>query len=98
MGKAEEEAAVRKAEEEAAARRAAEEVKLDSAAAIVEARYTLEQLTDKRLWEKLDVVPTERETYLCDEEFEKVFGKSKADFAKLPKWKKDGEKKKHGLF
>lgn len=61
--------------------------------------YTLEQLTDKRTWEALDgVVPTERETYLPDGAFEELFGMPKADFAKLPKWKKDNAKKKHGLF
>eukprot|EP00931_Biecheleriopsis_adriatica_P064614 TRINITY_DN39368_c0_g1_i1.p1 TRINITY_DN39368_c0_g1~~TRINITY_DN39368_c0_g1_i1.p1 ORF type:complete len:307 (-),score=82.10 TRINITY_DN39368_c0_g1_i1:103-1023(-) len=60
--------------------------------------YTLEQLTDKRVWEKLDVVATERETYLPESVFSELFGMSKADFAKLPKWKKENAKKKHGLF
>jgi len=60
--------------------------------------YSLEQLTDKRTWEKLDVVSTERETYLPEGVFQQLFGMSKADFAKLPKWKKENAKKKHGLF
>jgi len=60
--------------------------------------YTLDQLTDKRTWEKLDVKSTEREMYLADSVFQELFGMPKADFAKLPKWKKDGVKKKHGLF
>ena len=30
--------------------------------------------------------------------FEELFGVPKADFAKMPKWKKDNAKKKHGLF
>mmetsp|Transcript_7036 Transcript_7036/g.8723 ORF Transcript_7036/g.8723 Transcript_7036/m.8723 type:complete len:164 (+) Transcript_7036:2-493(+) len=60
--------------------------------------YSLEQLTDKRTWEKLDVVSTEREIYLPDGVFQQLFGMSKADFAKLPKWKKENAKKKHGLF
>jgi len=60
--------------------------------------YTLEQLTDKRTWSKLDVNSGEREIYLSDDVFFQLFGTSKEDFAKLPKWKKDGLKKKHGLF
>lgn len=60
--------------------------------------YTLEQLTDKRVVEKLDIKAVERETYLSDTEFGQLFGMSKTDFAKLPLWKRDGAKKKHGLF
>lgn len=55
--------------------------------------YSLEQLTDKRTWEKLDVVSTERETYLPDGVFQQLFEMPKADFAKLPKWKKENLKK-----
>lgn len=65
---------------------------------IPEGCFSLEQLTDKRVWEKLDVVSTERETYLPEPIFQKLFGMPKADFAKLPKWKKENAKKKHGLF
>jgi hypothetical protein len=61
--------------------------------------YTLEQLTDKHIWEKLaDVIASERETFLADDVFAQLFGMSKADFSKLPKWKKDNFKKKHNLF
>lgn len=60
--------------------------------------YTLEQMTDKRVWEKLDIVSTERETYLPQSVFQELFGTSKEAFAKLPKWKRDNVKKKHGLF
>jgi len=63
-----------------------------------EGTFTLEQLTDKRIWEKLDIKSAERETYLPDTVFAELFGMSKDDFSKLPKWKKDGAKKKHGLF
>ncbi|CAE7864784.1 SLC22A6 [Symbiodinium sp. KB8] len=56
---------------------------------IPEGCFSLEQLTDKRVWEKLDVVSTERETYLPEPIFQKLFGMPKADFAKLPKWKKE---------
>ncbi|CAK9105648.1 unnamed protein product [Durusdinium trenchii] len=80
--------------------KAAEAASTTSAAAeeIPEGCYSLEQLTDKRTWEKLDVVSTERETYLPDGIFQQLFGMSKADFAKMPKWKKENAKKKHGLF
>lgn len=60
--------------------------------------YTLQQMTDKRVWEKLDVVSTERETYLPESVFQELFGTSKEAFAKLPKWKRDNAKKKHDLF
>lgn len=60
--------------------------------------YSLEQLADKRSWEKLDVKPGDREIYLPDNVFVELFGMPKADFAKLPKWKKDNAKKKHNLF
>ena len=51
--------------------------------------YTLEELTDSRVWQKLGVCATERETYLGEEAFQELFGTSKDAFAKLPKWKKD---------
>jgi hypothetical protein len=38
------------------------------------------------------------EVHLTDEEFDKVFGMTRADFAKVPKWKQLLEKKKLGLF
>jgi hypothetical protein len=60
--------------------------------------FTLEQLTDKRVWETLNIQATERETYLSNKAFAELFGMPKADFAKMPKWKKDNAKKKHGLF
>jgi len=65
---------------------------------VEEGCFSLEQLTDKRVWEKLDIKPTERETYLPEATFMRLFGVSKADFAKMPKWKKDNAKKKHDLF
>mmetsp|Transcript_13460 Transcript_13460/g.29431 ORF Transcript_13460/g.29431 Transcript_13460/m.29431 type:complete len:327 (+) Transcript_13460:83-1063(+) len=60
--------------------------------------YTLEQLTEKHIWEKLDVKANERETYLSPKDFEALFAMSKDDFTKLPKWKKENLKKKHNLF
>jgi len=59
---------------------------------------TLADLQNSEVWHAKGVDPANRETYLADAEFQSLFGVSKADFAKLPKWKKDGEKKKHNLF
>ena len=39
-----------------------------------------------------------RENYLSEAEFEKVFGCEPAEFAKLPKWKRDQKKKDVALF
>jgi hypothetical protein len=36
--------------------------------------------------------------YLSDADFMNTFGVSFADFAKLPGWKQEAAKKKHGLF
>ena len=44
------------------------------------------------------VDPTQKEIYLNDTEFVKLFGSDKATFAKSPKWKKDQKKKDLGLF
>lgn len=60
--------------------------------------YTLEQLTQKHIWEKFDLKATEREQYLADSVFEEVFGMNKEAFAKVPKWKKDNLKKQKNLF
>jgi len=61
--------------------------------------YTLEQLTEPHLYQKLDGIKSmERETYLADDVFQSVFGVGKAEFAKYPKWKKDNIKKQKGLF
>ncbi len=44
------------------------------------------------------VDPTCKETYLDDATFKSVFNTDKAAFAALPKWKRDEQKKKAGLF
>eukprot|EP01117_Protostelium_nocturnum_P014479 TRINITY_DN550_c0_g1_i1.p1 TRINITY_DN550_c0_g1~~TRINITY_DN550_c0_g1_i1.p1 ORF type:complete len:2591 (+),score=755.90 TRINITY_DN550_c0_g1_i1:291-8063(+) len=38
------------------------------------------------------------EVYLSDQEFQSTFNMSKAEFAKLPTFKRNAEKQKHGLF
>ncbi|EGC37358.1 hypothetical protein DICPUDRAFT_87008 [Dictyostelium purpureum] len=42
--------------------------------------------------------PTKLENYLTEEDFKVVFGTSKDEFAKLPKWKQDGKKKETGIY
>ena len=44
------------------------------------------------------VDPTCKETYLDDATFKSIFNTDKAAFAALPKWKRDEQKKKAGLF
>jgi hypothetical protein len=59
---------------------------------------TLAQLQDKDVWQAKGVNAAERELHLSDEEFQTVFKTSKAEFAKLPKWKREKLKKDHDLF
>jgi len=42
--------------------------------------------------------PANREMYLNPDDFKKLFKSEKADYAKLPKWKKDAAKKANKLF
>ena len=44
------------------------------------------------------VEPHEKEKWLSDSEFQTVFAMGRTDFDGLAKWKKDGAKKKAGLF
>jgi len=59
---------------------------------------SLADLQNADVWRAKGVDAAHRETYLGDAEFEATFGMNKGAFDALPKWKKDGEKKKHGLF
>lgn len=59
---------------------------------------SLAELQDASVWKGRNVIATERERYLPEDVFQSLFGKGKEEFAKLPKWKRDNEKKKHGLF
>ena len=54
------------------------------------------QLKELREDSGLDL--TAKETYLSDAEFKQALGCTKADFAKLPKWKQGDAKKKAGIF
>jgi len=60
--------------------------------------FSLEELQESRTWQKLGVEPTERESYLTPEDFQETFKMDKESFAKLPKWKRDGLKRKALLF
>jgi len=60
--------------------------------------YTLEQLTNPRIWRGLRINPTERESMLPDSTFRELFQMEKEAFRWLPKWKRDIQKKKLGLF
>jgi len=59
---------------------------------------SLEELKDTAVWKPKGVDAGRREEYLADDEFRKTFGTTKAEFAKLAKWKRDKEKKAHGLY
>ena len=60
--------------------------------------YGLEDLRDVKVWKDAGIDADTREQYLSDEAFALVFGCSKDEFAKLPKWKRDAQKKSHKLF
>jgi len=45
-----------------------------------------------------NIDPSRKEIYLSDEEFQKLFNTTKAEFEKQPKWKRAQAKKKVGLF
>lgn len=60
--------------------------------------YSLAQLQDPETWPTLPLDPKNRELHLSDEEFQTVFGTTKAEYEKLPNWQKDRKKKQHGLF
>lgn len=59
-------------------------------------KYPYETLRDGPLPETVDL--SAKEQYLSDEEFEKVFGMTRAEFNALPKWKQNAKKKLVKLF
>jgi len=62
----------------------------------VQEMYTYEQLTAKVLPKGVD--GTKKESYLSDEEFGTIFGMSKDEYSKRPKWKRDELKKQFKLY
>eukprot|EP01023_Acetabularia_acetabulum_P035871 TRINITY_DN3388_c0_g1_i10.p1 TRINITY_DN3388_c0_g1~~TRINITY_DN3388_c0_g1_i10.p1 ORF type:complete len:596 (+),score=158.97 TRINITY_DN3388_c0_g1_i10:132-1919(+) len=55
-----------------------------------------DELKELKLEDGID--PSRKELYLSDDEFQKVFKMDKDDFAELPKWKQQSQKKSLGLF
>ncbi len=62
----------------------------------ITSKFTYAQLTGASLPEAIDV--TQKEQYLVEDEFKTRFNMSRAEFNALPAWKKNGLKKKAGLF
>jgi len=58
--------------------------------------FTAAQLRATNNLPKVD--PKRKEEYLGEQEFQSIFGTSKAEFAKMPAWKKEAAKKKASLF
>jgi len=67
-------------------------------AAVPDGCFSLEDMMNPEVWKANGVDASMREQYLSDDAFAAVFGQSKAEFEKLPKWKRDKQKKDHGLF
>ena len=57
-----------------------------------------EHLKDKDFCAENKINPAEKESYLSEVEFKDVFGMSKEEFKAMPKWKREGAKKKAELF
>jgi len=60
------------------------------------ARYSFAELTAATLPEGIDA--TQKEQYLHDDEFKKIFSMTKAEFNTQPQWKKNNMKKKANLY
>ncbi|KAG2683507.1 hypothetical protein I3760_10G033100 [Carya illinoinensis] len=60
--------------------------------------FTYDQLKAKSDNPATGIDLKRREAYLSDEEFQTIFGMTKGAFSKLPKWKRDMQKKKVDLF
>jgi len=59
---------------------------------------TVVSLDDLKAGKVANVDPAKKELYLANEIFTKMFGCSKKDWETRPAWKRNAEKKKHGLF
>jgi len=62
--------------------------------------FTLQELQKSKASDAVmaQVDPKCRESYLCDDEFVKVFKMSRAEFSHLAPWKQANLKKEVGLF
>jgi len=59
---------------------------------------TLDELKNSDACKAKGVDVAKKETYLSDADFSSLFGVTQEEFAKQPKWKRDGRKKEHGLY
>jgi hypothetical protein len=59
---------------------------------------TVVSLDDLKAGKVANVDPSKKELYLSDEVFKKLFATTKKEWEPRPAWKKNAEKKKHGLF
>ena len=65
----------------------------------ITANYTWAQLTgDTAALISVGMDLTKKEQYLIDSEFKAKFGMERADFNKFPAWKREGLKKKYGIY
>jgi len=65
----------------------------------LEVFYTYDVLNKKDHLPKLVAEnPQKKEEFLSDQDFSKIFGVDRSKFNSWPKWKRDSEKKKVGLF
>lgn len=58
--------------------------------------YTYDELVNKQYPKGLDT--SKLEMFMVDNEFMRVFGVTKDEFAKFPVWKQQGLKRERGLF
>jgi advillin len=59
---------------------------------------TVVSLDDLKANKVANIDPSRKELYLSDEVFKKLFGCTKKEWEPKPAWKRNAEKKKHGLF
>jgi len=84
---------------EAAERKAQEDVESAKKRALQEKGFwTLIELQDRAKCIQMGVLGGQKEQYLADADFQAVFGMPKQEFGKLPQWRQNKEKEKHGLF
>jgi len=72
--------------------------KAANALPLVQEWFTFEMLRDPALMKEKGIPFAERELYMADDEFVKLFGIDKERFQKLPKWKQKQKKQQVGLF
>ncbi|KAF5747976.1 hypothetical protein HS088_TW05G00707 [Tripterygium wilfordii] len=70
----------------------------DSASESIQSTFSYDQLKVHSENPVTGIDFKRREAYLSEDEFQTIFGMTKEDFYKLPKWKQDMQKKKSDLF